>query len=319
MEKSLNTMSKHIDFIDTTTGEVFTYAALSREDEAAAREDAAIIKTNLRSAAESVITVGQALIRQKSRLPHGMFLPWIEAEFGMSRHSAERFMLVSDAYSQNAHTVRNLNSTALYELAAPSTPPEIRDRVEEMIVDGEKVTAAQIKRMKAEAKAAREEAERLRIEAEKPKPAFQIIDMEAVKAQAQAEVRSQVATEVEEHHDTVHALRQEIGRLQSEIKTLSQSAPAPADTADGNVVRPAFNNGTDDFYDEDLDDGVRNERDAVKTFVGSLKSMTSLSFSPSAFLAYADPKKENGRDIRDALFSANSTISNLLKEMSKNV
>lgn len=45
-------------------------------------------------------------------------------------------------------------ATALYELAAPSTPPEIRDRVEEMIVDGEKVTAVQIKRMKAEMRAA---------------------------------------------------------------------------------------------------------------------------------------------------------------------
>jgi len=42
-----------------------------------------------------VITVGQALIRQKPRLPHGMFLPWIEAEFGMSEQSAQKFAAIA--------------------------------------------------------------------------------------------------------------------------------------------------------------------------------------------------------------------------------
>ena len=63
--------------IATNEPDLFSYAALSREDEAAAREDAALIKAHMKSAAESIIAVGLALKRQKERLPHGMFLPWI--------------------------------------------------------------------------------------------------------------------------------------------------------------------------------------------------------------------------------------------------
>ncbi len=139
------------------------YAALSREDEAAAREDAAIIKTNLRSAAESVITVGQALVRQKVNLGHGRFLGWIDAEFGMTERSSQRFMKIAEVYSGNTTPVSHLGVKALYELAADSTPQEVRDRVEELFVDGKVVTPAKIRELKAEAKAAREEAERLRL------------------------------------------------------------------------------------------------------------------------------------------------------------
>lgn len=80
----------------------------------------------------------------------------------MAQRTSYRFVDVAKAYSDKLATVANLDATALYELAAPSTPPEIRDRVEEMLVDGEKVTAAQIKRMKAEMRAAQDAASRLR-------------------------------------------------------------------------------------------------------------------------------------------------------------
>ena len=44
----------------------------------------------MRLTAEDVITIGQALIRQKAALPHGSFLPWIEAEFDMAVRTAQR-------------------------------------------------------------------------------------------------------------------------------------------------------------------------------------------------------------------------------------
>lgn len=58
----------------------------------------------------------------KERLPHGSFLPWIEAEFDMSLAAATRFMNVARAYADKLVTVTNLPPTALYELAAPKTP-----------------------------------------------------------------------------------------------------------------------------------------------------------------------------------------------------
>ncbi len=118
------------------------YAALSREDEVAAKEDAAIIKAHMKSAAESIIAVGLALKRQKERLPHGMFLPWIEAEFGMTHKTATNFMNVASHYEGKVEMISTSAPTVLYELAAPSTPQSVREQVEELIVDGQKVTAA---------------------------------------------------------------------------------------------------------------------------------------------------------------------------------
>ncbi|MGC0053687.1 DUF3102 domain-containing protein [Brucella pituitosa] len=148
------------DLIEEFTGNPvdvhFSYAALSRDDEVAAKEDAALIKTHMKSAAESIIAVGLALKRQKERLPHGTFLPWIEAEFQMADQTARRFIHVADANSGKSNIMLNLNPTALYELAAPSTPQSVREQVEELIVDGQKVTVADVKRLKLDAKAAEE-------------------------------------------------------------------------------------------------------------------------------------------------------------------
>jgi Protein of unknown function (DUF3102) len=58
----------------------------------------ALIKGLRRRTAEDVITIGQALVRQKAALPHGSFRPWMEAEFGMSGPTASRFMNVAEIY-----------------------------------------------------------------------------------------------------------------------------------------------------------------------------------------------------------------------------
>lgn len=63
--------------------------------------------------------IGRDLIAVKERLPHGQFLPWLEAEFGMSKITAQRFMGVAETYGDKSFTVKHLSPTALYELAAP--------------------------------------------------------------------------------------------------------------------------------------------------------------------------------------------------------
>lgn len=72
-----------------------------------------------------------------------MFLPWIEAEFAMSESAANRMMRVASAYGSKSINVTDLTASALYELAAPSTPQPIRDEVEALLVDGQKVTPAE--------------------------------------------------------------------------------------------------------------------------------------------------------------------------------
>jgi hypothetical protein len=72
------------------------------------------------------VAIGKDLLDTKERLPHGSFLPWIEAEFGMSDMTAKRFMQVAKAYGEKPNIVFDLPPTALYELAAPKTPIEFR-------------------------------------------------------------------------------------------------------------------------------------------------------------------------------------------------
>jgi hypothetical protein len=78
-----------------------------------------------------------ALIRQQNELPHGMFLPWIETEFEMGKRTANRFMIVPEHFTGKLATVARLSTRALYELAAPSTPPEVQTEVERRIAAGE--------------------------------------------------------------------------------------------------------------------------------------------------------------------------------------
>jgi hypothetical protein len=52
-------------------------------------------------------------------------------------------------------TVSNLDPTALYELAAPKTPLEVREEIEKMIEAGEVVTKAEVARLRGEYEAAK--------------------------------------------------------------------------------------------------------------------------------------------------------------------
>jgi Protein of unknown function (DUF3102) len=126
----------------------FDYAALDRPVEVSARSDASLVKGLMRRTAEDLIEIGTALIRQKGSLPHGMFLPWIEAEFVMSENTATRMMNVARVFGGKSASVEDLTPTALYELAAPSTPLEVRIEIDKRIEAGELVTAADIRELK---------------------------------------------------------------------------------------------------------------------------------------------------------------------------
>lgn len=84
-----------------------------------------------------------------------MFLPWIEAEFEMSENTARRFMDVARVYGSKSSTVADLTPSALYELAAPSTPQPVRDAVDTLLVDGQKVSVAAIRKLEREPGASR--------------------------------------------------------------------------------------------------------------------------------------------------------------------
>jgi hypothetical protein len=99
-----------------------------------------------------IIEIGRELIAAKAEIGHGGWLDWIDAEFGWGHHTASNYMNVASKF----RSVRNLgaltiDATALYTLAAPEVPPEVRDRAVELAEQGEHVTKAEADRLIAEA------------------------------------------------------------------------------------------------------------------------------------------------------------------------
>ena len=84
----------------------------------------------LKRTAENILAIGLILQVVKERLPHGQFLPWLQAEFGMSRMTANHFMHVAEKFAHKCPNLLHLPATILYELASPSTNEHIIEQVE---------------------------------------------------------------------------------------------------------------------------------------------------------------------------------------------
>ena len=111
-----------------------------------------ILKLRERTCAD-IIKIGQLLTDAKACLEHGEWGEWLRNEFAWSQDTAERFMNVSEIYGDaDSATLRKLDTSALYELARPSTPQEARHAVEALIADGAAPSLTDIKRIIREAK-----------------------------------------------------------------------------------------------------------------------------------------------------------------------
>lgn len=215
----------------------FNYSSLPIEKAASARAAAERIRGRMHLAAESIIEVGRELIEQKKALGHGNFLPWIEAEFGMHRDTANAYMRIATEYGENVGHVRHLSFRALAALAAPSTPPEVREQVEERASKGEKVTAAEVERLKKQLAKAKQEAE----EKEEQRQAQEHRANIAVRQVDSATNRAMYAeADKQRLADEISALQDEISRLNedgvihvqpatlSEPTTITVQSPIPS-------------------------------------------------------------------------------------------
>jgi hypothetical protein len=88
------------------------------------------IKDCSRKLIQNNITVGNALIAVKARLKYGQFHSWCEAEFSMSKMTAERLMTLAEQAHQNPQIVDSgFGLSILYQLTAPSVTPEVQKAV----------------------------------------------------------------------------------------------------------------------------------------------------------------------------------------------
>lgn len=102
------------------------------------------IKVMIRRTAQDIIEIGENLIEVKERLGHGHFGTWLESEFGWSQYTAINFMRVADKF-RNFPNLDDVAPSALYLLAAPSTPDEARQEAIERARNGEVITHQTVK------------------------------------------------------------------------------------------------------------------------------------------------------------------------------
>lgn len=116
----------------------FSYASLTPDVRARVETATRRLHDLERRTSESIIEMGQHLREVKAAIGHGNFLSWLEAEFGWGKSTAYRMMEVSEKFPKLGTS--EVSPSALYLLAAESTPDEVRVEFTELAALGQKVT-----------------------------------------------------------------------------------------------------------------------------------------------------------------------------------
>lgn len=134
----------------------FDYAELRPEVRAVAVEAAARIRLHGRRAASGIVAIGQELLRAKAALPHGAWCPWLALEFAWSDPTARRYMAAAEFAEQNDQFDRfEIDVSALYLLASPSTPATVRQAALDRARAGGRVSHRFVKDQRDQAKTPR--------------------------------------------------------------------------------------------------------------------------------------------------------------------
>jgi hypothetical protein len=105
-----------------------------------------------------LIEIGRNLIAAGDRLKHGLFIPWVETEIGISGRTAQRYMALARLAEKKNDSVSLLLPTTAHRLAAKSAPPEVVDHVLDRAVNGEKVLDCDVEEMFKHARKQRKQA-----------------------------------------------------------------------------------------------------------------------------------------------------------------
>lgn len=118
----------------------FDYDSLDSADAIFVQQQTGAILSLMKRSAEGIREIGQRLIEVKKRLGHGRFGAWLSAEFEWDDRTARRFMSVADRFKTDKLSKINLAPSALYLLAAPSTPETAKKEAIARAEAGESIT-----------------------------------------------------------------------------------------------------------------------------------------------------------------------------------
>jgi hypothetical protein len=141
-------------------GALFDYASLDAESRIVIQQKTGEIKTIAKRMARDVVDIGERLAEIKDRLNSSeRFVAWLGAELGWSERAAYYYIAVFQKFAGEDFEVAKIATSALYLLAAPSTPPAAVETVKRLTREGEKITHTVAKAVVEEAKVAEKRAE----------------------------------------------------------------------------------------------------------------------------------------------------------------
>jgi hypothetical protein len=231
----------------TTEATAFDYRALPSER---ALEVRAVAERIHKRTTVAVIENGRDLLAVRE-MPEmkGRFVAWLKAEFNLSEATAYNMMQAAENLGDRFVTITNIGPSALYALAAPSTPETVRQEIESRAAAGEKITVVEVERLKREARAAQEAAARL--EAERSELLTRVTDatsreqeardhLRLAREQAKAEMqkaadaaRAAVLAEAEQARRDAEAAKAEAQKARMALEAAVRQARKEAEQAAG--------------------------------------------------------------------------------------
>ncbi|MEM7555888.1 MAG: DUF3102 domain-containing protein [Cyanobacteria bacterium P01_A01_bin.84] len=128
------------------TASEFDYQALSDQKRSLVMQRTGEIRERLQRSAQDIWEIGQRLADVRTQLGHGQFDSWLKAEFGWSRRTAYNFINVYETFGERANLAQiDIATSALYLLAAPSTPKDLREEYLLKAKEGEKITHKELR------------------------------------------------------------------------------------------------------------------------------------------------------------------------------
>ncbi len=124
----------------TTQLALFDYGSLDSETRIVVQQRTSEIKSLMRRAAQDIIDIGHKLIEVQGAIGYGAFDGWLSAEFNWSRRTAFNFIAVAERFGSANFAQLDIAASALYLLAAPSTPEPARLEAIERAEAGETIT-----------------------------------------------------------------------------------------------------------------------------------------------------------------------------------
>jgi hypothetical protein len=210
----------------------FDYATLDGETRAFVQQKAEETHTYLKRTAEDIVQVGQNLLAVKQRIGHGHFMAWLQAEFGMSYHTALNCMRVAERFGGKVRTVLTLPSKVLYLLAQPSTSETIIQQVEHGVLppsleairaarEAERLAKAEAEQERRTASLWQEELEAMRSRAQQEQAHLQK-QIDTLQATMQQQTEAQIQT----REVVPPAIQAQLEALQQKVTTLTQQRDA---------------------------------------------------------------------------------------------